>query len=86
MEGVHFNVPVAVHDPPSTSATSRSVSIDHKIVLVCVQTLSTPIPAMISEITMEFTKLTAFSNFPRMFLHPKNHAQNIFEQDLDLVS
>ena len=33
--GVHFDVPVAVHNPPSLSAASRSVLIDYKIVLVC---------------------------------------------------
>ena len=35
---------------------------------------------------VEFTKLTTFSNFPHMFLHPKNHTQSIFEQDLNLVN
>ena len=59
--------------------------IDHKIALVCAQTLSAPIPAMISEVTVEFTKLAAFNNFPHMFLRPQNYAQNIFERDLDLV-
>ena len=38
--------------------------IDHKIVLVSAQTPSAPILAMILEVTMEFTKLAAFSNFP----------------------
>ena len=84
--GVHFDVPVAVHNPPSMSAASRSVWIDYKIALACPQTLSAPIPAIILDVTVEFTKLAAFSNFPHMFLRPKNHAQNIFEQDLDLVN
>ena len=53
--------------------------------LICTNP-SNAIPAMISEVTVEFTKLTAFSNFPHTFLCPKNHAQNIFEQDLDLVN
>ena len=57
-----------------------------EIVRVHAQTLSAPIPAMILEITMELTKLTAFSNFPRMFLRAKNCAQNVFEPDVDLVN
>jgi hypothetical protein len=63
---------VAVQNPPSTSAPWRSVSIDHNIVLVCAQILSAPIPAMISEVTMEFTKLAAFSNFPHTVECKKN--------------
>ena len=64
--GLHFDVPVAVHNPPLTSAASRSDLIDHKIVLVCAQTLfapSAPIPTMISE-----AKLAAFSDFPHILL------------------
>ena len=35
----------------------------------------------------EFTKLATFSDFPHtMFLRPKNHAQNIFERDLNLLN
>ena len=41
---------------------------------------------MILEVTMKFTKLAAFSNFPHMFLRAKTCAQNIFEHDLELVN
>jgi len=78
---------LAVRNPPSTSAAS-SVLIDHKIILVYAQTLSAPIPVMISEVTNYngIHKTRRFQNFPHMFLRPKNHAQNIFERDLDLVN
>jgi len=33
---------------------------------------------------VEFTKLTAFGNFPHMFLQTKIHAQNIFENGIVL--
>ena len=42
-------------------------------------------PTMILEVTMNITKLAAFSNFLHMFLRAKIHAQNIFERDVDLV-
>jgi len=57
--------------------------MDQKIVQAFAQTLYTPISAMILEVAIEFT---AFSNFPRMFLRAKIHAQNTFEHDTDLVS
>ena len=60
--------------------------MDQEIVQACAQTLYTPIPAMILEVAIEFTKLAAYSNFPHMFLRAKIHAQNSFEHDMDLVS
>ena len=51
--------------------------------------ISAQILAMILEVTMEFlmelAKLTAFGNFPRVFLWAKTYAKNIFKHDVDLV-
>ena len=41
---------------------------------------------MILEVTVKFTKVTTFSNFPRMFLQAKTCAQNTFVHDVDLVN
>ena len=83
---VHFDVPVAVQNPPSTSAVFRSESMDYEMVLICAQTLYVSIPAMILEVTTDVKKLATFSNFSHMFLRAKNCAQNIVEHDGELVS
>ena len=44
------------------------------------------IPEMILEVTVEFTNLTTFSNFPHMFLQAKTHGQKIFEHDVDFIN
>jgi len=41
--------------------------------------------SMILEVTVNITKLAAFSTLPHMFLRAKIHAQNIFEHDVDLL-
>ena len=57
-EWLHFNIPVAVHNPPSTSQDGATMCPDH----------IRPMPTIIMEVTMNITKLAAFSNFPHMFL------------------
>lgn len=64
----HFDVLVAVQNPPLTSATFRSESIENEIIQVSTQALFTEFPVMILEVTLKFTKLAAFGDFPCMFL------------------
>jgi len=50
-KAVYLDVPVAVQNPPSMSATLRSEPMGNKMVRVRQD------PAMVSGVTMEFTKL-----------------------------
>jgi len=68
------------------SAALRSESMKCEIMQVCAEALYAPIPTMIWEVTMNITELAALSNFPRMFLRVKIHAQNTFKPDVDLTS